>query len=526
VVRDALAEAGPKASAALIQALSGSPTSNTAAGAALTLGMLHEKNAAPVILRAMERGVVPLRHGLRAVAQLGAPSALPAVLELLDDPDPTARKEAIRAAVALLDPAKVDGRPVDPARIALADPATPIDERIELCRLLGKTGAPRAEQALLPLAKAKPVGLRLAAIEALGTLRTGSAAIDAALLDALDDESAEVRFRAASALARVAGAASAPALLTRLTVAAEQDRGALGLALSGALARTTDPALAARAREAVPTAPDAARDALIEGLGRMRGADAARELAQLAGGGIDDRRKVAEALGGHPESTDALVKLAADPDPGVRAGAVWSLGGAGSKATFDAVAALLKDPDAAVAGNAAASLGRLAVRHAEPERLAPALCGALADARPYVRANALTALSLAGARCADALPRDLLARDASESVRLAAADALGRLGDKAEDGDKRALVRCVSEERDAAVASRCAKPTPLPTGSEDVAVYVVPDGRNTPAPRAPFTLVRSDGLMRLGIADRRGAFFEMGAPRGALRLGVPAALAR
>ena len=69
-------------------------------------------------------------------------------------------------------------------------------------------------------------------------------------------------------------------------------------------------------------------------------------------------------------------------------------------------------------------------------------------------------------------------------------------------------------------------PLPTPDGSDDVAVYVVPDGRNAPLPRAPFALVRADGLLRLGLADRRGEIFEAGTPRGTIRLAVPAALAR
>ncbi|WP_233561360.1 hypothetical protein, partial [Sorangium cellulosum] len=72
-----------------------------------------------------------------------------------------------------------------------------------------------------------------------------------------------------------------------------------------------------------------------------------------------------------------------------------------------------------------------------------------------------------------------------------------------------------------------------PTGAEDVVVFVVPfdagrDGaaRDAPAPRAPFALVRADGLMRLGVADRRGELFERGAPRGPIRLAVPAPLVK
>ena len=525
-VRDALAAAGKRAAAASIAALAGSPPGNTAAGAALVLGALHHAEGVPAIVHAMARGAVPQRWGLRALAQIGSAAALPPVLEVLDDPDPAARKEAIRAAAALLDPTHADGRPIDPARAALRDAATPIDEKIELCRMLGRTGAPRAQEVLLPLAKARPSALRQAVIEALGTLRVGSEATDKALGDALDDESPEVRLKAATALGRVGGAAAAPLLLDRLTVAAEQDRGALGIALSGALARATDAALAERVRAAVASAPEAARDALIEGLGRMHAREAGAALASLAGGSIDDRRKVAEALAGHPEASAALVKLAGDPDPGVRAAAVWSLGTAGTAAHIAVVEPLVKDPDAAVAGNAAAALGRIAAREKAPDRATAALCPALAQERPYVRANAVEGLSLAGARCEPATVRDLLARDPSEAARLAAADALARDGDKAPEADRRALARCAGEERDAAVATRCGHPLPVPEGTDDIAVYIVPDGRNAPLPRAPFALVRADGLLRLGLADRRGEIFETGAPRGTIRLAVPAALAR
>jgi HEAT repeat protein len=545
-VRDALVAAGPRAGAAASVLLAGSPSGQAGAGAALVIGALKYKEGVPAVVHAMQRGAIPLRWALRGLAQIGSPAALAAVLEVLDDPDPTARKEAIRAAAALLDPARVDGRPVDPARAALADPATPIDEKIELCKMLGRTGAPRAQAVLLPLVKARPAALRLAVIEALGSLRSGSPESDKALVDALDDEAAEVRQKAAVALARSGGAGAAPVLLDRLTLAAEQDRGALGVALAGALARATDPALAARVGASLGAAPEGARDALLEGLGRMSGPAAGAALASLASGPIDDRRKIAEALAGHPEQVTALVALAGDPDPGVRAAATWSLGAVGARAQVPELEKLLADPDAAVAGNAAASIGRVAARAGEPTLAAIPLCAALRQARPYVRANALEGLSLAGARCdapaggapVGAVPplapspsvQDLLARDPSEAVRIAAADflarAIARDGEKASAADRRALVRCAGEDRDGSVVTRCARAFEPTTGTDDVTVYVVPDGRSAPQPRAPFTLVRADGLLRLGLADRRGEIYEAAAPRGVIRLGVPAALAR
>ncbi|AGP35037.1 hypothetical protein SCE1572_11265 [Sorangium cellulosum So0157-2] len=472
------------------------------------------------------------------------------MLELLGDADPSVRREAIRAATALLDPARPDGRAVDPARALLVDPATPSDEKLALVQLLGRTGSPRAQEVLLPLAKARSAPLRLAVIEALGAARAAGelgAAVDAALLEALDDESADVRLRASIALSRVAGPGSARALLQRLTVAAEQDRGALGIALSGALSRVPDDGkdakdakdggsagLARDVAAAIASAPDAARDALLEGLGRMPGQAAGAALARMVSAApIDDRRKIAEALAGHPEAAAALRKLAGDPDPGVRANAVWSLGAVGDPDALPLLQPLLKDPDAAVAGNAAGAIGRAAGRAGQPARAAAALCGALADARPYVRANALAGLTVARARCDGAAARDLLARDPAEAVRLAAADHLAQGG---ADADRRALARCAGEDRNASVAGRCASaasPGAPPAGAEDVAVFVVPfdagrggSSRDAPVPRAPFALVRADGLLRLGVADRRGEVFERGAPRGPLRLAVPAPLVK
>jgi cellulose synthase operon protein C len=541
-VREALAAAGSPAAVALVTALSGSPPTNTAASAALVLGALGARDAVPAVIRAMQRGVVPLRYGLRALAEIGAPAALPTVLELLDDADPSVRKDAIRAAIALLDPAHVDGRPVDPASAALREAATPIDEKVELVRLLGRTGAPRAQAVLLPLATAKSTALRLAVIEALGALQVSGPAADDVLLKALDDESGQVRLGAAMALGRVAEPATVPVLLDRLSLSAEQDRGALGIALAGALARATAPAVAARVQATVAIAPESARDALIEGLGRMHGESAGRALAALASGPIDDRRKVAEALAGHPEMPDALRKLAADADPGVRANAVWSLGTVGKKGDLAVLTPLLKDPDSAVAGDAAAALGRIAAREAEGATVSPPLCEALADARPYVRANVLEGLSLVGADCESTPARDLLARDPAESVRLAAADHEARAA-KTSEIARRALARCAGEDRSATVALRCSRPVavappaapsaagtqaaPSPAdASDDIAVFVVPDGRTSPEARAPFALVRADGLLRLGLADRRGELFELGTPRGAIRLTVPAPLVR
>jgi len=528
-VRLALVAAGKPAVSQLVTVLSGSPSPTTAAGAALVLGALHAKEGLDPTVRAMQRGALPLEHGLRALAALGAPEALPAVLELLSDSDPAVRREAVRAATDLLDPARPDGRAVDPARTMLLDAATPNDEKVALVRLLGRTSSPRAQSVLVTLANSKSRTLRLAVLEALGASGSFGADVEAALLHALDDESPEIRLAAAASLARGGGTTVAGKLLERLTVAAEQDRGALALALAGSLSRTTDPALADKVAKVLPSIPDSARDGLLEGLGRMRGEASGKALRQMALSNIDDRRKVAEALGGHPESAASLVAMLGDSDPSVRANAVWSLGAVGKRDALPAVAKLLADPDVAVAGNAAAALGRLAIRESAGADIRSALCSALADGRPYVRANALTSLGLAGQKCDAGVAERLLQRDRSEAVRQAAADHLWNVyggTNPIPENIRRLLGRCVSEDRSAQVALQCSRPSVRSSGADDILVFVAPAGADEPQSRAPYALLLGDGLIRMGMADRRGGVFEFGAPRGMIRLIVPAQLVR
>ena len=533
-VREALVLAGPVAVRQLAAVLSGSPTPESASGAALVLGALHAREGLEPTVRAMQRGVLPLRQGLRALALLGSPDALPAVLELLSDVDPAVRREAIRTASELLDPTHPDGRAVDPAAAMLLDVATPVDEKIALVRLLGRTGSPRAQAVLLPIATTKSRSLRLAVLEALGAVGAGAAKVEEVLIAALEDDAADVRLAAAAALARSGSADAASKLLSRLSTAAEQDRGAIGLALAGTLSRSTDPKLAERVGLSLPSTPDNARDALLEGLGRMRGEASAAVLRRFVASGIDDRRKVAEALAGHPESLSVLVPLLGDADPGVRANAAWSLGTVGKRPELGALTKLIVDPDVAVAGNAAASLGRIAARLSAGADVREALCRATADPRPYVRANAVVALGLAGGACDASVLEALLIRDRSEAVRLAGAayfwrtlGAVAPADAAAKEAPRRALLRCASEERNATVAQRCSRPPQaLSEQTDDVLVFVAPDGKDEPLGRAPYALLRADGLMRMGIADRRGALFELGAPKGTIRLAVPAQLAR
>lgn len=531
-VRDALALAGPAAVTSLLAKLKASPERKLASAIALTLARVDAKNAVEPIIVATRRGTVDLDHGLVALGALDDKGALPFVLEQIDAGDSRVRQIVVRVATALLDPSDKDGRPVDVVATRVVDLRTPVGERIALVKLLGKTGSPRALPILLKLAKTKPASLRVAVIRALGMLGVPSKEVDAAVADALTATSDTLRMAAAEALADVGRDAASADLLHRLGVSAEQDRAAIGLAISGSLSRSHEPELVATVGKALASLSGASRDALIEGLGRMKTDEARALLVELsAGSEVDDRRKVAEALAGHPQAEATLVALLGDADASVRANAAWSLTHVGAAASIAKLAVTVKDLDVAVAGNAALALARAALRAKTPAAAVKPLCAALGDFRGYVRAGALTGLAELGEACPkQETIRHVLRRDRSWRARLAAARLLHATKAVAKDAElnRRALARCAAEDRDAGVGLACAAATvATPSANRhDVLVYVVPDGKTATTPRAPYALVLADGSMRLGVADRRGALFEQAAPAGKLELAVPAALAR
>jgi hypothetical protein len=346
---------------------------------------------------------------------------------------------------------------------------------------------------------------------------------------ALDDDAGEVRMAAARALARVGGAAAVTSLLARHREAARQDHLAIGIALSGAIARHGRDRQAPFIEDLLARAPSAARDALIESLGRLSGPRSLAALATLARGvDVDDRRKVAEVVAGRRAAGGLLVALAKDSRATVRATAVWSLGDAlrVNRDVERALSRALADGNTAVAANAVASLARLASRGlTSGAALAVRLCRVLQeDVRRYVRLNAVTGLAeLArhdeAATCSGGEIRRLLRSDPSWRVRRAAAGLLKTRSDARGDAsDRRALRRCLSDEVHRAVAARCAAaPRPV-TAVGDVLVFIVGASGDTPQPRAPFAVVLANGGLRLGVSDRRGGVLIRAAPAGPIEL--------
>jgi HEAT repeat protein len=483
-------------------------------GGASALGVSGDAGDTARVADALARGTLPAATALPVLGRLGGAGALPPVLEALASSDEAVRRAALSALAALLEPKRPDGRAIDPLLSAFHARHGKPEERTLIVRLLGRTGAPRVAPELTRIATDTTLpAMVVAALEALGDLGPGP--WESTLLAKLDDEAGEVRTAAALALRRAPSERTLPALLTRLERGAEQDRGALGLALPGAAARSRDARASERLMALFERSPGEERDALIEAVAEAP-ASATAVLRLAREPDRDDRAKLAEALAGRADTSATLVALARDREPLVRANAAWSLGfgdGAGSRELEQ----LLADHDVRVAANAAVSLGRSAAR-AKRDVRAP-LCASLSDARAKVRASALAGLMLAGARCDARAIAHLLRSDPAADVRRAAARLLA--SGPAAPGDEEALARCAEEDESRDVAAACSAGRPKATAERSaVLVFVVPTGGDEPAPRVPFALRFADGTERLGAADRRGAVEERLAPSGTLELGA------
>jgi len=513
----ALARSGPLALVSLRACLSAESQTERLGGCALALGQTHDVGSAGAIQDALRRGALRPLPALLALAQLRAPESLPTVLEYLSDPDALTRRTARLASKALLDPNHPDGRAVEPIEHALSNARRERLELSELLDLLGQTGAPRAARQLLPFAApGDDATLRSHALTALGFL--GEAGQWPALRSALDDDSGSVRLAAASALGRLSLAGRARPLLELLEHANQQDRPLLLLALGGTLARERDPEVVRRLESLLAGAKDGERDALIELLGRVPLAEAIAHLAAVTAASDSDRAKYAEALAAHPEQRTRLVSLLNDPNTSVRANAAWSLAEVGAAADRPALQKAMRDPASSVAGNALSALARIARR--EHGQIASLACPMIGDSRAILRAVALRALRITAERCPGGEDAIALRRDRSDFVRKSAAALLRDVSRGR--ADEALLERARDRDPSAAVAAECdAPPLPAAEGHEPTLVVIIPAGQDTPSPAQPFALLRADGLMRLGVSDRRGQVFEAAAPRGALSLLEP-----
>jgi len=515
-VVSALGSAGARAVPALRACLGAESEPDKVDGCALALGETHDRSAAPALREALGRGVLRPLAALDALAQLGAPESLPTVLEYLSDGDALVRHAAVAAAKSLLDPRHPDGRAVEPLSRALEKARAQRAEQADLLELLGQTGAPRAALVLLPFAATgDDIAIRTRALTALGFV--GEAGQVPLLLAALDDDSGSVRLAAALSLGRLPLEGRADDMIHRFEQSSEQERPLLALALGGLASHTRDRFVVERLEKALSLARGGDRDALLELLGRVQLPEAVAALDRVvaASGLSNDRAKYAEALAAHPNERARLLPLLADTSGAVRANAAWSLGEIGTPAESSAVLNAFSDPEVNVAGNALEAFARISAR--ARTTIAPQVCKVLSSPRPTLRALALRSLLLTRERCEHGEELAALERDRSDFVRQSAAALLRDV--PATKRDAEALARARDRDPSGAVAAECeARPRALAAGTEATSIVVIPPGEDVPVPAQPFGLLRADGLVRLGISDRRGQVFESAAPRGPLSL--------
>jgi HEAT repeat protein len=315
----------------------------------------------------MRRGILPVPAALHALASAGGDADVPIVLEFITDASPLVRAEALSAALSLLDPSRPDGRAVEPLADALRSVRPTAPERARIARLLGRTGAPRAAPLLVDLAHAKEPALRVAALEALGTLGpAGGAQAEDTLLDAMTSVDPSVRLPAAVALSESGSARARDVLLDRLTADEGFDRAALLTALGGTLARVPSDGSVERLASQLAVAAGPERDALIEAIGLASIGSAVRALAE-SGRSVEpaDRRAAAVMSAAHPGDAAAAAiarGLLDDHDASVRAQAAWALGAVGEASDIAALERVARGADFDCAANAVAAIGRILAR--------------------------------------------------------------------------------------------------------------------------------------------------------------------
>jgi HEAT repeat protein len=285
------------------------------------------------------------------------------------------------------------------------------------------------------------VQLKSQAAKVLGQLKANSAV--PALIDALKDPAAEVRWQAAGALGEIRDPSAKPYLLEEIR---DPDPNTARAAL--------DALVAFDAREIVPTlvewlagsAPPAGRALAAEALCQLGGKDAVEPLIAALRDSDEEVAKTAAASLGvlrDARGVEPLGKLVTDKTASqwVRYEAAKALEAMGDVTAAGFLQTALTDTDSALRRLAARALGAL-----RDPASGPALIAALGDATPDVReaaARAVEASKPAGGP--DALVR--LLNDTHAEVRDAAADGLVNYQTLAVPALEKALAGVVGEEQ-------------------------------------------------------------------------------
>ena len=440
----------------------GSEDVETRQAAIVALGRIGDPRSVPALLQILSADDESVIGAAGALAKIGDRRSLDRLLDLVGHPKPAVRQAVIAAINSI-------GHPEMASRTAklLTDPDPYIRESaVQIAGYFGYEGCieplfercvdedesvrrtaiehipylddDRVTSILVEALQDKTSRVRASAAKALGQVETSRAA--PYLLLALKDDDPWVRYFAARSIGRYDYAESLDALAR---LAEEDPVHHVRIAAVESLARIGgEQATAVLARLTRSDNVDLA-SAAIEGLGRMDHTDSLSPLlAALRAGDAVRRRKAAQALGRRGESSvvQALQwTAAAETDADVRKAAVDSLARLATPEAIDTLIALSADPvrrEDCVA--ALAEIGK--------ERI-ESIAGGLAHLQTGVRCATVSVLErIKLPRASELLGAALDDMDAA--VRMAAANALARLGSR---GAERKLVTIARTDSDASV---------------------------------------------------------------------------
>jgi HEAT repeat protein len=408
--------------------------------AVVALGRIGDARATHALVRILEEDSELAIPTASALAKIGDRRAFDALLGLIGDADAAVRQAVVGALNSL-------GAPEMPARIIPLLEDEDENVRESPVKIAGYFGYPECADLLLERCRDEDERVRRAAIEHLPYLEDPRVA--RTLAHALEHETPKVRAAAAGALAHVEDAESISYLVAALKDADAWVRyfAARSLGQRGALEGTD-----ALADVAQTDKLNHVRIAALEALGRIGGERAAAIAAPFVESDDADLARAAlVALGNitHPDALAPLINALRSTDGGLRAGAAAALGERGGTEAFEPLQRLAAtDAEPAVFEAAIVALKKLATAEAiaslvaltadatRREAASAALAGVpdtkiedvargLSHHMVEVRRTIVEVLARMKRPRASELLRGAL-DDADASVRLAAADALGK----------------------------------------------------------------------------------------------------
>lgn len=328
----------------------GDPAEMVQRSAVFGVQAARDLRAVPELARLAMKGsdLVAAPAAQEALATIGTPEAVQALVTLLPKPAPGQKPSEVVRAAALLALERIRDARSAPAirallvkgesatiRVAALSAITALKDKEALSAVTGQLGDPEPRVRQSALRAVRRIGDPSAADRVRQVLR--------------EDRDVNVRMSAVNALADLLGPKAIPDIAARrddlaaeVRMEAAADLAGFGKPAAGALAGFLD-----------DKSPDVRKTA-IQGLGQIGGrehipaiAAAAKEEGKV---NAQVRMMSAEALGGirHADGIPALVGLSKDPEPSVRQAAAAALGQIGGPKALEALQPLLKDQVASV----------------------------------------------------------------------------------------------------------------------------------------------------------------------------------